>query len=99
MDRMGAERDFAHIDPVFFTTSNVGGEGPLESKEPLKDASSIADLKRMDVIVTCQGGDYTNDIHPKLRSAGWNGSKRNAGRPVCSISSCSRTMLTGPSTG
>ena len=73
MDRMRAERDFALIDPVFFTTSNVGGKGPGESKEPLKDASSIADLKRMDVIVTCQGGDYTNDVFPKLRSGGWNG--------------------------
>ena len=73
MARMQAENDFVHIDPVFFTTSNVGGKGPGESKEPLKDAKSIADLKRMDVIVTCQGGDYTNEIHPKLRAAGWDG--------------------------
>ncbi|HUX24673.1 MAG TPA: aspartate-semialdehyde dehydrogenase [Burkholderiales bacterium] len=73
MARMQAEGDFAHIDPVFFTTSNVGGKGPRESKAPLKDASSIADLERMDAIVTCQGGDYTNEIYPKLRAAGWNG--------------------------
>jgi aspartate-semialdehyde dehydrogenase len=73
MDRMRAEKDFNLVDPVFFTTSNVGGKGPGESKEPLKDAASIADLKRMDVIVTCQGGDYTNDIFPKLRAAGWDG--------------------------
>jgi len=73
MARMQAENDFVHIDPVFFTTSNVGGKGPGESKEPLKDAKSIADLKRMEVIVTCQGGDYTNEIHPKLRAAGWDG--------------------------
>jgi aspartate-semialdehyde dehydrogenase len=73
MDRMRAENDFAHIDPVFFTTSNIGGKGPGESKEPLKDASSIVDLKRMDIIVTCQGGDYTNEIYPKLRAAGWDG--------------------------
>ncbi|MCX7139761.1 MAG: aspartate-semialdehyde dehydrogenase [Proteobacteria bacterium] len=73
MDRMRAEKDFALIDPVFFTTSNIGGKGPAESKEPLKDASSIADLKRMDMIVTCQGGDYTNDVFPKLRAAGWDG--------------------------
>jgi aspartate-semialdehyde dehydrogenase len=73
MDRMRAEKDFALIDPVFFTTSNVGGKGPGESKEPLTDAASIADLKRMDVIVTCQGGDYTNDIFPKLRASGWDG--------------------------
>ena len=58
---------------MFFTTSNIGGKGPGESKEPLKDASSVADLKRMDIIVTCQGGDYTNDVFPKLRAAGWNG--------------------------
>jgi aspartate-semialdehyde dehydrogenase len=73
MARMQAENDFAHIDPVFFTTSNVGGKGPGESKEPLTDAKSIADLKRMDAIVTCQGGDYTNEIQPKLRAAGWDG--------------------------
>ena len=73
MDRMRAENDFALVDPVFFTTSSIGGKGPGESKEPLKDASSIADLKRMEVIVTCQGGDYTNDVFPKLRAAGWNG--------------------------
>ena len=73
MARVQAEGDFAHIDPVFFTTSNVGGKGPRESKAPLKDASSIADLERMDAIVTCQGGDYTNEIYPKLRAAGWNG--------------------------
>jgi aspartate-semialdehyde dehydrogenase len=71
--RMRAENDFAQIDPVFFTTSTVGGKGPGESKEPLSDATSIADLKRMDVILTCQGGDYTNEIYPKLRAAGWNG--------------------------
>jgi len=73
MARMQAENDFAHFDPVFFTTSNVGGKGPGESKEPLTDAKSIADLRRMDAIITCQGGDYTNDIHPKLRAAGWDG--------------------------
>ena len=73
MARMQAEGDFAHIDPVFFTTSNVGGKGPRESKAPLKDASLIADLERMDAIVTCQGGDYTNEIYPKLRAAGWDG--------------------------
>lgn len=73
MARMQAEDDFAHIDPVFFTTSNIGGKGPGESKEPLKDAKSITDLKQMDAIVTCQGGDYTNEVFPKLRAAGWDG--------------------------
>jgi aspartate-semialdehyde dehydrogenase len=73
MDRMRTENDFASIDPVFFTTSNIGGKGPGESRAPLKDASSIGDLAQMDSIVTCQGGDYTNEIYPKLRAAGWDG--------------------------
>ena len=73
MARMQAENDFAHIDPVFFTTSNVGGKGPGESKEPLTDAKSIDGLKRMDAVVTCQGGDYTNAVYPKLRASGWDG--------------------------
>ncbi len=75
MQRMQAERDFDHIDPVFFTTSNAGGKSPAIGKdvEPLKDARSIEQLKAMDVIITCQGGDYTGDIFPKLRAAGWKG--------------------------
>ncbi|MGQ5522516.1 aspartate-semialdehyde dehydrogenase [Chitinimonas sp. PSY-7] len=75
MQRMREENDFAHIDPVFFTTSNVGGNGPDVGRgvSALKDAKSIADLKAMDVIITCQGGDYTTEIHPQLRAAGWNG--------------------------
>lgn len=75
MDRMRAENDFALIDPVFFTTSNVGGQGPDVGRgsTPLRDARSIADLQALDVIVTCQGGDYTNEIYPQLRAAGWQG--------------------------
>lgn len=75
MDRMRAENDFALIDPVFFTTSNVGGQGPDvgQGSSPLKDARSIADLKALDVIITCQGGDYTSEIYPQLRAAGWRG--------------------------
>ncbi|HTF83674.1 MAG TPA: aspartate-semialdehyde dehydrogenase [Cellvibrio sp.] len=75
MDRMQAENDFADIEPVFFTTSNVGGAAPAVASglPALKDAFSIADLKQLDVIVTCQGGDYTNDVFPKLRSEGWQG--------------------------
>lgn len=75
MERMAAEQDFALIDPVFFTTSNVGGRGPAIGKEipALKDARAIAELKAMDVIVTCQGGDYTNEVYPQLRAAGWQG--------------------------
>ncbi len=75
MGRMKEERDFDHIEPVFFTTSNPGGKGPDIGREvpPLKDANSIDELKACDTIITCQGGDYTKEIYPKLRAAGWNG--------------------------
>lgn len=75
MQRMLEENDFANIDPQFFTTSQVGGAGPKVGKEtpPLKDAKDIAALKHMDVIVSCQGGDYTSEIFPKLRGDGWDG--------------------------
>lgn len=75
MQRMLEERDFDLIEPVFFTTSNVGGQGPAIGKDvaALKDAYSIDELKSLDVILTCQGGDYTNEVFPKLREAGWNG--------------------------
>ncbi|WP_341781867.1 aspartate-semialdehyde dehydrogenase [Ectopseudomonas mendocina] len=75
MQRMLEERDFDLIEPVFFTTSNVGGQGPAIGKDiaPLKDAYSIDELKGLDVILTCQGGDYTNEVFPKLREAGWQG--------------------------
>ncbi len=74
MQRMREEGDFALIEPVFFTTSNVGGKGPVESGgAKLLDAQSIADLKALDIVITCQGGDYTNEVFPKLRAAGWNG--------------------------
>ena len=75
MQRMQEERDFDFVEPVFFTTSNVGGPGPKIGRDvaPLKDAKSIDDLKSMDIVITCQGGDYTKDVFPKLRAAGWNG--------------------------
>ncbi|WP_044874981.1 aspartate-semialdehyde dehydrogenase [Pseudomonas sp. LFM046] len=75
MQRMLEERDFDLIEPVFFTTSNVGGQGPAVGKDiaPLKDAYSIDELKSLDVILTCQGGDYTTEVFPKLREAGWQG--------------------------
>ncbi len=75
MQRMQAERDFDHIEPVFFTTSQVGGKGPSIGREtaPLEDAGSIKALKLMDVIITCQGSDYTTAIYPQLRAAGWQG--------------------------
>lgn len=76
MQRMLEENDFAVIDePVFFTTSNVGGTAPNVGRDvpPLKDARNIDELKAMDAIVTCQGGDYTTEVYAKLRAAGWNG--------------------------
>ncbi|MDP3817169.1 aspartate-semialdehyde dehydrogenase [Pseudomonas sp.] len=75
MQRMLEEQDFDLIEPVFFTTSNVGGQGPAIGKDiaPLKDAYSIDELKSLDVILTCQGGDYTSEVFPKLREAGWQG--------------------------
>jgi aspartate-semialdehyde dehydrogenase len=75
MDRMRAEKDFALVDTTFFTTSNAGGAGPDVGQgiAPLQSATDIAALAEMDLIITCQGGDYTNDVYPKLRAAGWNG--------------------------
>ena len=75
ISRMMEENDFAHIEPQFFSTSNIGGAAPKVGKDSpaLKDASNINELKLMDVIVTCQGGDYTSEIFPKLRNAGWQG--------------------------
>jgi aspartate-semialdehyde dehydrogenase len=75
MGRMMEERDFDHVEPVFFSTSAAGGRGPAIGKDvpALKDAKSIDELKAMDIIVTCQGGDYTGEIYPKLRAAGWKG--------------------------
>ena len=72
MQRMREENDFALIDPVFFSTSNMGGQAPLGG-ERLQDALSIDALKRMDTIITCQGGDYTTEVFGKLRQAGWKG--------------------------
>lgn len=76
MDRMLAEKDFQRIEEaVFFTTSDVGGQGPLIGRDvaPLKDAFDIEALAAMDVIITCQGGDYTKAVFPRLRAAGWKG--------------------------
>ncbi len=75
MERMQSENDFADIEPIFFTTSNVGGKAPAIGKDcpDLLDANSIDALKSMEAIVSCQGGDYTKEIYPKLRAAGWQG--------------------------
>jgi aspartate-semialdehyde dehydrogenase len=75
MQRMREEKDFEVIDPVFFTTSNPGGKGPDVGRDvpPLKDASNVDELRAMDAIITCQGGDYTKEVYPRLRAAGWKG--------------------------
>jgi len=76
MQRMVEEGDFDHIEPVYFSTSAVGGKAPtMGGKEGgvLHDAMSIDVLKQMDIVVTCQGGDYTKEVFPKLRATGWNG--------------------------
>jgi len=75
MQRMRDERDFDLIEPVFFTTSQVGGVAPDVGREvpALKDANSIDELRAMEVIISCQGGDYTTEVFPRLRAAGWKG--------------------------
>ncbi|MFO1245759.1 MAG: aspartate-semialdehyde dehydrogenase [Ramlibacter sp.] len=75
MDRMQAEGDFGLIEPVFFSTSNAGGKAPAQAKNEttLKDAHDIDALKKCDIIITAQGGDYTTEVFPKLRAAGWTG--------------------------
>ncbi|MDR2613833.1 MAG: aspartate-semialdehyde dehydrogenase [Candidatus Accumulibacter sp.] len=74
--RMEEEGDFALVEPVCFSTSAVGGDAPAlggKGGGKLADAMSVEALKRMDVIITCQGGDYTKEVFPKLRAAGWDG--------------------------
>jgi len=75
MERMIAEKDFRGFEPVFFSTSQVGQKGPDigSATSDLKDATDIDSLKKLDIIVTCQGGDYTKGIYPKLRKEGWKG--------------------------
>jgi aspartate-semialdehyde dehydrogenase len=75
LQRMRAERDFDHIDPVFFSTSQAGAAAPEVGRPApaLKDARDLDALAACDVLISCQGGDYTSDIHPKLRQAGWTG--------------------------
>ncbi|MCH8551372.1 MAG: aspartate-semialdehyde dehydrogenase [Natronospirillum sp.] len=75
MDRMRAENDFARIEPVFFSTSQTGQPGPDVGKPvaPLKDARAISELQELDVIISCQGGDYTEEVYQPLRDAGWQG--------------------------
>ena len=75
VSRMREERDFDHIEPVFFSTSRACAQAPSigKSVEPVKDAMDIAALKSLPVIISCQGGDYTNEVYPRLRREGWKG--------------------------
>ena len=75
VQRMREERDFDHIEPVFFSTSQTGSKGPAIGRdvEPVANANDVAALAKLPVIVSCQGGDYTKEIYPKLRESGWNG--------------------------
>lgn len=75
VQRMREERDFDHLDPVFFSTSQAGGQGPAIGRDtgPVRNALDLDALQAMPVIVACQGGDYTNEVYPRLRSAGWKG--------------------------
>lgn len=75
MERMLAENDFSHFNSVFFTTSQVGQKAPSYVKDSgnLLDAKSVEALSACSILVSCQGGDYTNEVYPKLRAAGWNG--------------------------
>ena len=75
LDRMAAEGDFALIEPLFFSTSDKGGTAPPFAKNEtrLQDAYDIEALKRCGTIITCQGGEYTKDVYPRLRAAGWKG--------------------------
>jgi aspartate-semialdehyde dehydrogenase len=75
MKRMQDEGDFEHIEPVFFTTSNPGGAAPAMAKNEtkLKSALDVAELSKCEIIISCQGGDYTTEVFPQLRASGWNG--------------------------
>ena len=75
LDRMQQEGDFPLIEPLFFSTSNAGGKAPAQARNEatLRDAYDIDALKRCDIIITAQGGDYTTEVFPKLRAAGWAG--------------------------
>jgi len=84
MERMRAERDFDLIEPVFYSTSQAGGKGPAIGRDvpPVGDARDLKSLAAMDILLTCQGSDYTSEIYPALRAAGWNGYWIDAARTL-----------------
>src|SRR5258706_13103338 len=75
VERMREEGDFDHIEPVFFSTSQAGAAAPAIGKRvpPLQNGRELSELTAMDVLISCQGGDYTAEMYPKLREAGWQG--------------------------
>src|SRR5258706_5189477 len=75
VERMLAEGDFSHIDAQFFSTSQTGTKGPSIGRDtpPVADAKDLDALRKMDILVSCQGSDYTKEMHPRLRKAGWTG--------------------------
>jgi len=84
VQRMREERDFELIEPAFFSTSQAGGRGPAVGRAAptVKDARNVPELAAMDVLISCQGSDYTADIHPRLRAAGWSGYWIDAARTL-----------------
>ena len=86
MQRMQDERDFDLIEPVFFSTSQVGGNGPAvggKDVAPLKDAKSIDELHALDILISCQGGDYTNEIYPEAARSGLDRATGSMRPPRC----------------
>ncbi|HVH69615.1 MAG TPA: aspartate-semialdehyde dehydrogenase, partial [Candidatus Dormibacteraeota bacterium] len=75
LERMREENDFAGIESTFFSTSNIGGAAPEEATDgrTLKDAKDLGELARCEVLVSCQGGEYTSEIYAPLRKSGWKG--------------------------
>jgi aspartate-semialdehyde dehydrogenase len=84
VQRMREERDFDHVEPVFFSTSQAGGKGPRIGRdvEAVKDAHDLDALRALPVVISCQGGDYTSEVFPKLRAAGWKGYWIDAARTL-----------------
>ncbi|MBS0611833.1 MAG: aspartate-semialdehyde dehydrogenase [Proteobacteria bacterium] len=75
LERMRAERDFDHVQPTFFSTSQAGGQAPSIGRAvgPVLDANDLDALKKLPILISCQGGDYTQAVHGKLRAGGWDG--------------------------
>src|SRR5438105_4935827 len=99
VSRMREERDFDHIEPVFFSTTRAGTQAPAigKSVELVKDAMDITALKSLPVIISCQGGDYTSDVYPRLRRDGWKGYWIDAASAVHDIDRSVTDSMRSPS--